>query len=222
MLCTMSSALQFASVDLGRSLGSIGLYLASIDLAAHWWQYLVVLLAVAASWSGIPFLGATAAGAAGVAASQGHLQLAAVVIVILLGGQIGGLIGYHIGFRWGRDLVLRPGKHQPYRQRVLAKGEQAYEKWGRLAVFFTPSIVSGTAKMPHRQFAVWNFLDVAGFTFATVGAAYGIGRLATGHHGLEDILILVLGVSLGILILYLVRRHRKHVLTASTDGPTTE
>ena len=126
------------------------------NLSATWWHYLVLFVAVAASWAGVPFVGATVAGAAGLAASQGTLDLAAVIVVATAAGELGGLIGYHIGFRWGRELLDRPGRHHARRQRLLTVGEQAYAKWGGLAVFFTPAIVSGTAKMRHGRFAFWN------------------------------------------------------------------
>jgi membrane protein DedA with SNARE-associated domain len=189
------------------------------DLASTWWQYILLLLAVAASWAGVPFIGATAAGLAGVAASQGRLNLATVVILTVVGGELGGLIGYRIGNRWGREFVERPGKHQANREKLLEKGERAYEKWGRVAVFFTPSLVSGTANMQHRQFAFWTFLDALGFAFFTIGGAYGIGRLATGHHSAKDIAILIIGVGLGATILLLVRRHHKR-LAARRAAPS--
>ena len=49
--------------------------LAAVDVAGTWWVYLGLFVAVAASWAGVPFIGATALGAAGVAASQGNLDL---------------------------------------------------------------------------------------------------------------------------------------------------
>ena len=45
--------------------------LGAVDVAGSWWVYLGLFVAVAASWAGVPFIGATALGAAGVAASQG-------------------------------------------------------------------------------------------------------------------------------------------------------
>jgi membrane protein DedA with SNARE-associated domain len=179
------------------------------DLAATWWQYVVLFLAVTASWAGVPCIGAVAAGAAGLAASQGRLNLVAVLLLSIAGGEVGGLIGYRIGVRWGRVLVERPGKHQAYRRSLLVKGEEAYTKWGRFAVFVTPSIVSGTAKMPHRQFVLWNLVDAIGFTLLTVAGAYGVGRLVTGDHAIKDVGILVVGVGLGTLALVLARRHHK-------------
>jgi membrane protein DedA with SNARE-associated domain len=182
-------------------------------------QYLVLFLAVAASWAGVPFIGATVAGAAGVAASQGTLDLAAVVIVATIAGEAGGLVGYSIGDRWGRRFLERPGKHQAGRQKLVERGEAAYAKWGRLAVFVTPAIVSGTAKMKHGQFAIWNFLASLSFSVSVCASAYGIGRLLTGHHSLHDIGILLIGLAVGALITALfVRRHRRARRNQSRDA----
>jgi membrane protein DedA with SNARE-associated domain len=45
---------------------------------------------------------------------------------------------------------------------MVERGEKLYARWGWLAVFFTPAIVSGTAKMRPYQFALWNLLDSLG------------------------------------------------------------
>ena len=145
-----------------------------------WWQYLLLFLAVAASWAGVPFIGATALGAAGVAASQGRLNLAVVSVVATVAGEVGGLIGYAVGDRWGQFLLERPGKHQEGRRRMVEKGERAYAKWGRLAVFFTPAIVSGTAKMHHGQFVLWNL--IASLAFAISVAAERVRHRARRHR----------------------------------------
>ena len=117
-------------------------------LGSTWWQYLLLFFAVAASWAGVPLVGTAALGAAGVAASQGKLDLAAVIVVSVIAGEAGGLGGYVIGRRWGRRLLDRPGRHQAGRRKMMERGESLYARWGWLAVFFTPAIVSGTAQMP--------------------------------------------------------------------------
>lgn len=66
----------------------------------------------------------------------------------------GGLGGYAIGRRWGRRLLERPGRHQARREKVIKRGESLYARWGALAVFITPAIVSGMAKTPPYRFAV--------------------------------------------------------------------
>ena len=139
-----------------------------------WWQYLLLFLAVAASWTCVPVIGTAALGAAAVAASQGRLDLAAVIVVAAIAGEAGGLGGYAIGRRWGRRLLERPGRHQARREKMVQRGEKLYARWGWLAVFLTPAIVSGTAKMRPYQFAVWNLLDSFGWTVSVAASAYGV------------------------------------------------
>jgi membrane protein DedA with SNARE-associated domain len=102
----------------------------------------------------------------------------------------------------------------------MDKGELAYAKWGRLAVFFTPAIISGTAKMKRSQFAVWNLVASIMFTVSVAATSYGLGRVATGHHSRTDILILVVGLAVGsVLIAVFVRRHRRHKAQVVAAGP---
>ena len=179
-------------------------------LGSTWWQYLLLFLAVAASWAGVPFIGTAALGAAGVAASQRKLDLAALIAVAVIAGEVGGLCGYAIGRRWGRRLLDRPGRHQAGRQKMMQRGQSLYARWGWLAVFVTPAIVSGTAKMPPYRFAVWNLLDSLGWSVSVAASAYGVGRLATGHHTGHDIAILIVGLGAGALVaVAAVRRHRR-------------
>ena len=135
--------------------------------------------------------------AAAVAASQQRLDLAAVIVVSVIAGEAGGLAGYAIGRRWGRRLLERPGRHLARREKVMERGERLYARLGWLAVFVTPAIVSGTAKMPPCRFAMWNLLDALGWTVSVAASAYGVGRLATGHHTWHDIAILVIGLAAG-------------------------
>jgi membrane protein DedA with SNARE-associated domain len=186
---------------------------ASGNVGSDWWEYLVLFVAVTASWAGVPAVGSAAVGAAAVGASQGNLNLAAVIVIAVAAGEVGGLIGYYIGHHWGTQLLARPGKRQVGRQKLMDKGELAYAKWGRLAVFFTPAIISGTAKMKLTQFALWNFIASIGFALSVAATAYGVGRVTTGHHSTQDIVILVFGLVMSaLLIVVFVRRHRRHKL----------
>jgi membrane protein DedA with SNARE-associated domain len=196
------------------------LLLAATDPWTFWWAYVLLFLAVGASWAGLPFIGATALTAAAVGASQGKLDLAAVIVVSTVAGEVGGIIGYFVGDRWGRQLIERPGKHQAGRQKVVEKGEAAYAKWGRLAVFFTPAIVSGTAKMQRGQFIVWNFMASLAFTLSVAASTYGLGRVVTGHTSALDVGILLLGLLIGTaLTVRSMRRHRRLHPTRPDPGP---
>jgi membrane protein DedA with SNARE-associated domain len=189
-----------------------------------WWQYLLLFFAVTASWAGVPVIGTAALGGAAVAASGGKLGLAAVMVVSVVAGEAGGLGGYAIGRRWGRRLLDRPGRHQAGREKLMERGQRLYARWGWLAVFFTPAVISGTAKMPPSRFAFWNLLDSLGWTVSVAASCYGVGRLATGHHTWHDAAILVIGLctaAFGIVVA--VRRHRRRQArraAAATDKPS--
>jgi membrane protein DedA with SNARE-associated domain len=184
-----------------------------------WWQYLLLFVAVAASWAGVPFIGATALGAAAVAASQGRLNLAVVVGVATVAGEVGGLIGYAVGDRWGQILLERPGKHQEGRRKIVEKGERAYARWGRLAVFFTPAVVSGTAKMRHGQFVLWNLIASFAFAVSVAASAFGIGRVVTGHTSPRDIVTLLVGLAVGALVMVWFVHHRRRRNAARRAEP---
>ena len=189
--------------------------LASVD-AGPILAYALLFVAVAICWAGIPFVGAAALGVAGAAASQGRLDITVVAIVGTMAGEVGGLIGYAIGVRWGRTLLDRPGRHQAGRAKLLAQGERAYARWGPVAVFLTPAIVSGTAKMNYRRFMIWNL--VASLTFAvSIGhTADGLVRIVTGHHGGDDLAVLLLGLAAGTAFLvFMIRRRRHRVRTVT-------
>jgi membrane protein DedA with SNARE-associated domain len=166
--------------------------------------------------------GTAGLGAAVVAASQQKLQLAAVIVVAVVAGEVGGLGGYAIGRRWGRRLLERPGRHHEGREKMMQRGERLYARWGWLAVFFTPAIVSGTANMPPYRFALWNLLDSLGWSVSVAASAYGLGRLATGHHTGHDIAILAIGLGAGAIgAVAATRRHRRraaHRLGAAVTG----
>lgn len=189
-----------------------------LSSSAAWWEYAVLFLAVMASWAGVPAIGSAAVAAAAVGASQGKLNLIAVIVISTIAGEVGGLVGYQVGNRWGAQILARPGKRQSGRQKLMDKGELAYAKWGRLAVFVTPAIISGTAKMKYSQFAVWNFVASFMFTLSVAATAYGLGRVTTGHHTREDVLILIIGLVMSaVMVGVLMRRHRRHkVLVAGS------
>jgi membrane protein DedA with SNARE-associated domain len=188
--------------------------LMAADPVTTWWQYVLLFLAVAASFAGIPAIGATALGAAAVAASQGKLDIAVVIVVATAAGEVGGLIGYFIGNRWGRQLLERPGKHQAGRQKMVEEGERAYARYGPLAVFFTPAIVSGTARMRRRQFILWNLVDSFGFSVSVAASAYGLGKLVTGNLSGVNVASLLIGVLVGALLVGLTIRHHRRARRA--------
>jgi len=109
------------------------------------WAYLAIFALVALGWAGVPAIGGTVVAGAAVLASQGHLDIGAVLVVSVLGTGVGGLAGYGVGRRWGRAIMDHPGRTLARRQQAVATGEALYARWGRLAVNSVGAIIAGVA-----------------------------------------------------------------------------
>jgi membrane protein DedA with SNARE-associated domain len=187
------------------------------------WAYLAVFALVAVGWAGVPAIGGAVIAGAAVLASQGHLNIAAVLIASVLGTEAGGLAGYSIGLRWGRAIMNHPGPWLGRRQQAVTTGEALYAKRGRLAVFFTPCIVSGIAKMKHSQFAVWNFAAGAVYVLSVGPAAYGAGKVSSGQDSLGGVGSLIAGVAVGTgAVMLAIRYNRRHKARRSPAAPEPE
>ena len=175
------------------------------------WAYVVVFLLVAIGWAGVPAIGGAVIAGAAVLASQGKLDFGGVLVTSILATEAGGLAGYAIGVRWGRALLNHPGLWLDRRQRALSAGEVLYAKWGRLAVFFTPVLVSGIVRMKRAQFAIWNLIAGAVYVLSVGPAAYGAGKVTSGEASLGDIGTLLGGIAVGVAAFLLARRYyRRH------------
>jgi len=171
------------------------------------WAYLAIFGLVAIGWAGVPAIGGAVVGGAAVLASQGELNIAWVLAASMLGAAVGGLIGYGVGVRWGRTIMNHPGPWLNRRQQTVSAGEALYARWGRLAVFFTPCMVSGIARMRYSQFVIWNFLAGAVYVLSVGPAAYGAGKVSSGQHSAGDVGSLIAGIAVGATALVLARRY---------------
>ncbi|QIZ39960.1 DedA family protein [Saccharopolyspora sp. ASAGF58] len=173
------------------------------------WAYLAVFVLVLLSSAGVPVIGTLAVGGSAVLASQDHVALAGVLIAAVLGGEAGGIVGYQIGLRWGRRLMEHPGWREEQRRKLLSRGEQLYATWGRLAVFVTTAMISGTAKMQFSQFVVWNLVTTTAFVLAVGPASYGAGKIVRGHHDPVSVAMLVFGLVVAAVLAWIAVRHRR-------------
>jgi membrane-associated protein len=178
--------------------------------------YAVLYLAVAASWIGIPIVGAGALAAAGVLASEGELSIWLVLLVASFAAWTGGFVGYWLGRRMGGLVTDGKGRRRRQRRHAMASAERLYRRWGRLAVFLTPTWVSGALRMPLRTFLVWNALAAIFSTMTAALGAYGIGTAVLGQlaarRGVLALAVAAMTLVASILVLHRRRRRagRRH------------
>jgi MYXO-CTERM domain-containing protein len=181
--------------------------------------YALLFVLALAGWAGVPAVGAAGLGTAAVLASQHQLSIAAVLVVASAGAVLGGLVGYAIGKRWGTALMERPGRREQQRRRALTKGQDVYDRWGWLAVFFTPAWVAGVSAMRYGVFVVFNSMAAVLFVLATGLPAYGAGKVSSGHTDSTSVASLVGGLALAAaLVLLFLRYRRRRAAISSPPG----
>jgi membrane protein DedA with SNARE-associated domain len=177
------------------------------------WALVLLFLLVAVESSGIPLPGETALVACGVLASQDKLNIAAVIGVAAAAAVIGDNVGYWIGRKGGRALLLRWSLVARHAGKVLPRAERLFARHGGKTVFFgrfvavlriTAAWMAGISHMTWWRFLLYN--AAGGILWATlVGlVAYFLGGAAAdaiqtyGLYAAGGIVAATVGVVLGI------------------------
>jgi membrane protein DedA with SNARE-associated domain len=192
--------------------------LASLLSVARDVGYPVLFALVAIETMGIPVPGETAIFTAGILASRDELQIEAVIAVAAAGAIIGDNIGFAIGRRYGRRLLLAPGPLERHRRRVIELGEPFFERHGPKAVFLgrwitglriTSAWLAGVNRMSWPTFLFWNALG--GICWAAVVAlvAYYLGRGAERVFNVAGLGGAVVVVAGGVIVWLVVRRRER-------------
>jgi membrane protein DedA with SNARE-associated domain len=171
----------------------------------------VVLVLMLINSCGIPFPSEVIMPVAGVLAATGHFNIAAVIVAGIVGNLIGALIAYSLARRFGRPLLLGPGRRVGISASHLDLADRWFARFGLPTVFFGRmlpvictyiSFPAGLAKVQPVWFAVlsllgstiWvTFLGLLGYE---VGANYTnvagpIGKIAIGIAVLVVIAVVV-------------------------------
>jgi membrane-associated protein len=181
--------------------------LALIHIPKHL-GYVVLALLVGGESIGVPLPGETALITGGVLAHRGEFDIVAVIAVAALAAIVGDNLGYLIGRKGGRALLLRPGPFEHHRRRLIERGEPFFNRHGPKAVFLgrwvaglriTAAWLAGISRMDWKVFLFWNALG--GIAWATsVGlAAYFLGSAAeqifrtVGFVGIGAVVVAVVG-----------------------------
>jgi membrane protein DedA with SNARE-associated domain len=145
---------------------------------------------VFAESTGLPVPGETALLAAGVLAGAGRMALPTVVLVAAAAAVLGDNLGFAIGRRGGRRLLLRRGRAAGWRRRSLAKAERFFARHGHRAVFlarwvpvarYLTPLTAGAAAMPWRRFLAYNAVGAIAWcvTLACLAALAGPAAAAS-------------------------------------------
>jgi membrane protein DedA with SNARE-associated domain len=161
---------------------------------------------IAIESGGIPLPGESALAIAGIAAADGHLSIAWVIVVAAAAAIVGDNAGFFAGRRYGRRVWLWGRVWRKRRERWLDEANGFIDQWGTTAVVvgrwvtvarYTVAWLAGINRMSWRRFFLAN--AAGGISWATtIGlAAYWLGTVAkTGFEAFGAIGLVLLLVAL--------------------------
>ena len=162
--------------------------------------------------------GETVAILGGVAASLGHVPLAAVLVVVVLAAIVGDSVGFEVGRHLG-GRVVRLGAFDRHRHRIeraqdfLGRRGGAAVFLGRWTAFFRAVMpaLAGMSKMHYPTFLLWNAAGGIAWGGVVVTAGYLAGQ---SYARVETWLgrgaaVVVALVVVAALVVWQVRRHRR-------------
>lgn len=189
-----------------------------LSLAVHFhrfhgssFDYLGLAVGACVSWIGGIGPGEALLIAAAVLASEHKLDLTEALVVAWGGANVGGVIGWLIGYRAGGLLASPRGPLHGARMRTLARGERIFERATVTAVVLTPSWLAGVHRVPALVYlpanafsaALWALVIGVGGYFAGPPVADMFSDLGTVALVLFGAIVVLGGVA------EVIRRHRK-------------
>jgi membrane protein DedA with SNARE-associated domain len=183
----------------------------TLDHYLNQYGYWAVFGAILIESFGMPAPGEATLIAGSLLASQGGLSIFSVVIAAWIAAVVGDNIGYAIGRKGGRPLILRYGRYVFITQARLEFTESFFRKHGGsmvMAARFFPvlrqlnGIVAGIARMSWRSFLLYNALGAAFWVGFWSSMFYLLGEEAM-HYGMtynQLVMILLALLVAGALV----------------------
>jgi membrane-associated protein len=153
------------------------------------------------------------------------INLGVVLVGLFIAAVVGAETGYFIGLKAGPALFRRPDSRL-FKQEYVDKAQHYFDRYGPKTIVlarFVPIVrtfanpIAGVAKMPIREFTIFNIVGGAVWTVSVTMLGYLLGKTipsAEDHLLLIEAIIIVL--SLVPVAIEVVRTRRER---AKTDVP---
>lgn len=145
-------------------------------------DYLGLGLGAFASWVGVPGPGEPLLIAAGLFAAKHKLDIVSVVLVASFSAALGGVVGWLIGMKAGRRVLITRGPLHRMRQLALEHGDDVFKRYTVVAILLTPSWVAGIHRVGAVVYNLTNVLSALAWA-----AGIGLGAYYAGPP-IEDLL----------------------------------
>ncbi|TSA18188.1 MAG: DedA family protein [Nitrosopumilales archaeon] len=151
--------------------------------------------------------------------SSGKFNVVYVIIAGSIGNLVGSLVAYYIGFRLGREFILRYGKYVLLRKSHLELTESYFKKYGNRSTFISRmlpavrtyiSLPAGVAKMNIRSFIIYTLIGsiIWNSALTYIGIQLGQEWKNILHYSDYFDVIVIIGAIVAIAIFLRSRRNK--------------
>ena len=184
--------------------------------------YTAVFLGVFLESFGLPTPGESLMIAGALLASRGQLSIYWILLLCWVAAVAGDNIGYVIGKKGGRPLVLKYGPRVRIKHEHIERVEGFFDRHGGAVVLFARfvvvlrqlnGIVAGIVGMNWWHFLAYNAAGAALWVGFWAGISYYLGRRVHGIlawvSSLEPIVVIVAVAAIAVVLVYLWNHQRK-------------
>ena len=181
--------------------------------------YIGIFLLMVAESALIPIPSEVVMPFSGYLVSSGKFNAAYVIIAGSIGNLIGSLIAYYIGFRLGREFILRYGKYILLRKNHLELTESYFKKYGDRSTLISRmlpavrtyiSLPAGVAKMNLKKFSTYTLIGSIIWNSALTFIGMQLGQQWKNilHYSNYFDGIVVIGVIVAIVLFFKSRKNK--------------
>lgn len=143
--------------------------------------YLIIFTVIMLEYANFPLPSEIVLPLAGALSIPFKLNIAVVIAVSILGGIIGSLTNYYLGYKYGRNLVNWIIKKMPKSKKSLDISYSFFDKYKNASILFSRlipiartmiSIVAGTLKMNCFKFILFSTIGLSIWNIALICGGY--------------------------------------------------
>jgi membrane-associated protein len=153
----------------------------------------------------------------GTAAGEAVFRVEVLIVLLSIAAVLGDAVNYFLGLQM-EEHVFEKGRMRFVKHEHLMAAKAFYERHGGKAIVlarfvplvrtFTP-FVAGVARMGYRRFAVYNIAGGVGWVAAMTLAGYWLGNVKFVSEHFEQVVILIVAISLLPVAIGVFRAWRK-------------
>ena len=181
--------------------------------------YIGIFLLMIAESALIPIPSEVVMPFSGYLVSTGKFNVVYVIIAGSIGNLVGSLVAYYVGFKLGREFILRYGKYVLLRKSHLELTESYFKKYGDRSTFISRmlpavrtyiSLPAGVAKMNLKKFIIYTLIGSIIWNSALTYVGIQLGQEWKNILHYSDYFdgIVIIGVIIAIIIFLRSRRNK--------------